>query len=260
LKDAVAFGKVLDMMVTQFNEDLAPDHADIGQKPGDRKSPSCFLEMLPAPATGYRLTSSTASKLGFAAGVRPTIMMGKSFVAVAATPELAREALASEAREDHGWKPTGKLVHAFEGLPGDLTFLDVADHRDSGVPHWIAGLPGITQLLVNMSQEQDLDDASPWSLLDMFGLPSPGRFHVKIDNTRIPEADDLRPFLFPSVLAATVDERGYRFISRGAFPLALLANDAAVKASFWLGWTYPEGFRFKETLDIRIFGFDPSQW
>jgi hypothetical protein len=260
LKDAVAFGKVLDMMVAQFDENLAPDHADLGQKPGDRKSPSCFLEKLPAPESGYRLTASAAAKLGLSAGVQPTIIMGKSFVAVAATPELAREALASEAREDHGWKPTGKLVHAFEGLPGDLTFLGVADHRDSGVPHWIAGLPGITQLLVNMSQEQDLDDASPWSLLDMFGLPSPGRFHVKIDNTRIPEADDLRPFLFPSVLAATVDERGYRFISRGAFPLALLANDAAAKASFWLGWTYPEGFRFKETLDIRIFGFDPSQW
>ena len=187
-------------------------------------------------------------------------MIGKSFVAMAATPDLAREALASEAREDQGWKPTGRLVHAFEGLPGDVTFLGVADHRDSRVRRWIAGLPGMTQLLVNMSQEEDLDNASPWSLLDMFCLPSPGRFHVKIDNTRIPEADDLGPFLFPSVLAATVDERGLRFISRGAFPLALLTNDATVKSCFWFGWTYPEGFRFEETLEARVFGLDPSQW
>jgi hypothetical protein len=259
LKDAVAFGKSLDMMVTQFNEDLAPDHADIGQKPGDRKSSSCFLEKLPAPESGYRLTASAAAKLGLAAGVQPTIIMGKSFVAVAATPELAREALASEAREDHGSKPTGKLVHAFEGLPGDVTFLGVADHRDSHVPHWIAKLPGLTQLPVNMSQEEDLDNASPWSLLDMFCLPSPGRFHVKFDKTRIPEEDDLSPFLFPSVLAATVDERGLRFISRGAFPLALLANNAAINYYFFFGWTNYEGFRFKETLDVRVFGLDPSQ-
>jgi hypothetical protein len=201
-----------------------------------------------------------AAHLGLAAGVQPTIMMGNSFVVVAATPDLAREALASEAREDHGWQPTGKLVQAFEGLPGDLTFLAVADHRDSHVPRWIAGLPCVTQLLVNLSQEEDLDNASPWSLLDMFCLPSPGRFHVKFDRRGIPEADDLSPFLFPSVLAATVDERGLRLISRGSFPFALFANNAAINYFFSLGWTNYEGLRFKETLDLRIFGLDPSQW
>ena len=260
LNDAVAFGKVLDRLVALVDEDLAPEQADLGQKPGDRKSSSCFLEKLPAPQTGYRMTSSVAAHLGLAAGVQPTIMMGKSFVAVAATPDLAREALASEGREDQRWKPTGMLVQAFEGLPGDLTFLAVADHRDSHVPRWIAGLPSLTQLLVNLSQEEDLDNASPWSLLDIFCLPSPGRFHVKFDRRRIPEPDDLRPFLFPSVLAATVDERGYRFISRGAFPLALLMNEASIKYGFWIEWTNLVGLKFEETLDFRIFGLDPSQW
>jgi hypothetical protein len=260
LKDAVAFGNVLDMMVAQLNEDLVPDRGDLGQKKTGKKSPSSFLEKLQAPETGYRLTSSAAAILGLGDGVRPTIMIGKSFVAVAATPDRAREALATETRLDNRWKPTGKLEHAFEGLPGDLTFLAVADHRGSHVPGWIAGLPALTQLLVNMSEEEDLDNASPWSLLDMFCLPSPGRFQVKIARTRIPEADDLRPFQFPSVLAATVDERGYRLISRSAFPLALLANEAVINYYFWLGWTNYEGLRFTESLHFRIFGLDPCQW
>jgi hypothetical protein len=88
----------------------------------------------------------------------------------------------------------------------------------------------MTQMIVNMSQEDELDNASPWCFLDLIGVPRPGGFHVKIDRSQTPRADDLRPFLFPSVLAATVDERGYRLISRGAFPFALLGNEAEIKS------------------------------
>src|SRR5262249_22084521 len=38
------------------------------------------------------------------------------------------------------------------------------------------------------------------------------------DPESIPEADDLRPFLFPSVSALAVDDQGIRFFSREAFP------------------------------------------
>jgi hypothetical protein len=78
------------------------------------------------------------------------MMIGKSFVAVAANPELAREAVASETQQDNRWKPTGKLVDAFEGIPNDLTFFAVADDRGSHVPQWIAGLPIL--FLVGMDQ------------------------------------------------------------------------------------------------------------
>jgi hypothetical protein len=118
----------------------------------------------------------------------------------------------------------------------------------------------LTQLLVNMSQEEDLNNAFPWRLLDMFCLPSLGRFQIKIDNTRTPAADDLSPFLVSSLLAATVDERGLHFIGRGPFPLAVLAYNVAINYYFLFGWTYYEGLGFKETLDVTIFGLDPSQW
>jgi hypothetical protein len=250
VKDAAAFGKVLDTMVSSINEDdgvLKPTRAP-------------FLEKLPAPAMGYRLTSGIATFLGASDGVVPTIMIGKSHIALAATPELAREALAAETQVDRRWKPTGTLVNAFEGLPDALTFLVVADHRGSSVPEQIAALPYVTQIFINMCQEDNLDDASPWCLLDWFGVPRPGGFQVKIDRFQVPKADDLRPFLSPSILAASVDERGCRMISRGAFPFALLANETDIKCGLGAGWTIDEGFRFKEKVDFTIFGIDPTEW
>ena len=65
----------------------------------------------------------------------------------------------------------------------------------------------MTQMLINMSQEDDLDNASPWSFLDLIGVPRPGGFQVKIDRSQIPKAEDLCPFLLPSVVATSVDER-----------------------------------------------------
>jgi hypothetical protein len=250
IKDATAFGRVLDTMASYINEN------NKGATPDETP----FLERLPAPESGYRLTSRAAVALGLGDRVEPTIMVGKSFVALAATPKLAREALASEIDPDRRWKPTGKLVSAFEGLPDDLTFLAVADHRSSNFAEKIAALPHMTQVLINMSQEDDLDHASPWCLLDWLGVPRPGGFQVKIDRSQIPSPDDLRPFLSPSILAATVDERGCRLISRGAFPFALLANETEMKYWFGAGWTMDEGFRFKEKIDFTIFGFDPTEW
>src|ERR1700733_11385362 len=83
-----------------------------------------------------------------------------------------------------------------------------------------------------MSQQDDIKNVSPWCILEMFGLSRPGGFQVKVERQRIPEAGDLRSFLFPSVLAATADERGLRFITREAFPLALIANEASIKYFF----------------------------
>ncbi len=250
VKDAAAFSKVLDTMASFINENEGFPNPD--RKP--------FLEKLAAPAVGYRLSRRAAATLELDDEVQPTIMVGNSFIALAATPELAREALASETQVDRRWKPTGKLVNAFEGLPNDLTLLVVADHKGSGVPEKIASLPSMTQMIINMSHEDDLDNASPWCFLDLIGVPRPGGFQVKIDRSQIPKADDLRPFLFPTILAATVDERGFRLISRGAFPFALLANETDMKYWFWAGWTIHEGFRFKEKVNFTIFGLDPTEW
>ena len=151
---------------------------------------------------------------------------GKSYIAVAATPELARGTRLGETQADSRWKPTGKLHDAFEGLPDDLTFLAVSDHRESSVPEKIAGLPSMTQMLINMSEEEISDNASPWCILDMFGLPRPGGFQVKID--RSTDSHGGRRSSVPLARASWPRrsiERGCRLISRGAFPFALFARE-----------------------------------
>ena len=262
VKDAAAFRGVLDTMVSRLNEQLGNlefDGGDPGEIEANKNSPRAFLEKLPAPHVGYRLTSRAAARLDLGDGVQPTIMLGKSFLAVAATPDLASEALAAEFQADCRWKPTGKLVNAFDSLPDDLTLLVVADHRSSGVPEKIAALPSLTQMIINMSQEEDLEDASPWCLLDMIGLPRPGGFQIKIDRSQIPKADDLHPFLFPSILAGTVDERGCRLISCGAFPFALLANETEVHFSLKCGMAQRRGLQVQGEDRLHYLRFRPDR-
>ena len=152
------------------------------------------------------------------------------------------------------------MAQALEDLPNDLSFLAVADHGDSRVGAWIAGLPWITQLMLNMSEEGDLNNASARCFLDMLGLPRPGVAKIAIDRSRIPAENDIRPFLFPSVVAATVDDGGYRLMTREAFPLALIANETNITSWFGAEWTIDDGFRFQEQLKVTIFGIDPTAW
>ncbi|MGN6724599.1 MAG: hypothetical protein ACTHLZ_01655, partial [Tepidisphaeraceae bacterium] len=48
--------------------------------------------------------------------------------------------------------------------------------------------------------------------------PRDARTTPPFDPESIPEADELRPLLFPSVSALAVDDQGIRLISREAFP------------------------------------------
>ena len=165
IKDAAAFAKVLDGIVSFVN-------LTDGSSNPNQTAP---LEKLSAPDVGYRLTSRGATLFELGEEARPTIMIGKSHFAVAATPDLARAALVSESQPDRHWQPTGKLVAAFEGLPRDLTFLLVSDHRDSHIPDWIASLPAWSQSLINLCQEEDLEHPSPWCLPRPAGPAAPGR-------------------------------------------------------------------------------------
>ena len=81
---------------------------------------------------------------------------------------------------------------------------------------------------------------------------------MRIDPSHVPAADDLRPFLFPSVVAATIDEQGFRLINRGAFPGALVANEALIKFSLARGWTTTQGFELRENVKLRFFDSDQA--
>jgi len=261
--DAEAFGKVLDTLAPRVNRylrDLNAENAANGHDKKGEHAREIGLERLPAPARGYRLTAAGCRALGLDAGCEPVILVDKSFIAVAADLDLAREALAATSRGAKSRRPSEELAKVLDRLPASLTFLAVSDHRESCLPDWIAGLPSRLQLLCNMSLENDPEHASAECLLDLVGIPRRGGLSVKIKPSLVPTADDLRPYLFDSVLAATVDDRGCRFISRQAFPLELVTHLISFNWRIGASWTVDEGLRFTEGLTPFFLGFDLSSW
>jgi hypothetical protein len=253
--DAGACGKVLDSIASRVNQYLRDsDNGDNKDQQVKKEAdlPILALTRLPAPDRGYQLTSPARLVPWLELdGIRPTILVGKSFVACASNLERAREALAAESQAGTSWKPGGELVQAFECLPERLTFLTVGDHRDSPWPDAIAQLPGTIQTLSSVFGDVvEVDSPTAGNLLGALGIPRPGGFRVRIDPSRIPKAEQLRPYLFPSVLAATVDDRGFRVIGREAFPLACYGNAAGLKYS--TEWTKAQGFDQKIKLKLGL--------
>jgi hypothetical protein len=223
--DADAFAKVLDAMATRVSNYLRDQQG--GAK---AEEPAAIaLERLPAPEHGYRLTSPAGLIPWLTDDVEPTILLGKSFLVVAANPALARAAALAESDPANHWTPTDELANAFTCLPTDLTSLSVGNPRDSTWPELIANLPKYVQYLGNFVDisEPEAAAAPPTSgLLTLLGVPRAGGFRVRIDPRKVPKADDLRALLFPSVLATVVDDRGLRFISRESIPFACLGAES----------------------------------
>ncbi len=132
--DPDAFGTVLDRAATRVN-----DH--FRKRAGGGERPALAVERMPAPARGYWLVSPAGSVPWLTDALRPTILAGKSYVAIAANPELARRAIAAEDEPAACWKPTGELLKVFEALPARVSFLRVGNPRDSSWPEAIAHLP-----------------------------------------------------------------------------------------------------------------------
>ncbi len=231
LKDAEGFARALDVAASRFNAKIreldAPGDAARGGPGAD--VPILALEALPAPARGYQLTSP-AGLVAWLGGMRPTIRVGKGFVALASDPSGAGEALAAEGDPDRRWRPAGELARGFEGLPGSLTLLGVGDPGGGSWTAMIPALPVVVQTLFGLF---DADLAS--NVLGLVGVPRPGGFRVRIAPAKVPRWDDLKVHLFPSVLAASVDDRGLRVVVREAFPFAPWGDESSLDTS--VSWT-----------------------
>jgi hypothetical protein len=232
--DSSAVLKVLDAFAARVNQYFRDAYKVPGRNEDDL--PILSLERLPAPDRGYQLTSPTRLVL-WLNDARPTILVGKSFVSCAASLERARLALAGETNAAGAWKPSGALHEALECLPDRLNFLAVVDHRDSAVPEAIAGLPATVQSLAAILTLDDAPADAPAaaSILSLFGIPRPGGFRVRIPPSKLPTAEQLRSHLFPSVIATTVDEHGFRVLAREAFPFVCLGNPGSLKPTIKLG-------------------------
>jgi hypothetical protein len=259
--DAKAFAKVLDTLAAQINESM--EHADPAEntKKKDAKPDRArakALEKLPPPNRGYRLTPAGCRALGLSEDFEQVIVLGDSMIAVAASVDRACEALASWSKTERSRGASDQLAKALELLPPGLTFLAVTDPRDSFMAEGMVALSEFVQFLANMSMEDDPDHASAQALWDLFGIPRPGGLRLQIK--QVPTAEDLLAHLFPSMLAGAADSRGYRLITREAFPGALLLNVTKINRQFTIQWFSDSGFRLQEGCSIRILGFDTDHW
>jgi hypothetical protein len=213
------------------------------------------MRRLPAPDRGYRVDlpgflfddfgqEPFTFNPGKNKGMSLFLLIGKSSIAVAFDLDRARGVLPAGEPLARGWRPSGELANAIEGLPENLTFLSVSDPELCALPDWIAGLPGtIRYLAIGATVAQDLKDKTCWALLNFMGVPRPGQFWPRVEPARTPKADDLRRCVFSSVLASAVDDRGYRIIQRQPFPFAGLASEISFSHRWsikWKGFARPE--------------------
>ncbi len=100
-----------------------------------------------------------------------------------------------------------------------MTFLTISDTRESLLPEVLANLPGIISMISAGAT------GGPSAMMPrVVGMPNvragrPGAAPLlTIDPELVPSPDDLRPFLFPSWYAMSVDDQGLSFVTRESFP------------------------------------------
>ena len=208
LKDRAAFSRVLDDAMTRI-EALLKNQADATSRP-----PVVRVHRLKGAERGY-VVSVSPTAVPLPAGFRPTVVVGKASLILATTPDDARAALTADARG--GPLPAADPLSGTVGnLPGSLIFVNVNDARRSLSPELIANLPGLLQWFGTVSSQ----GFRPRFLggLPMAGPRGMRPLQLEIDPDKVPSADDLRPFLFPSVFALTADDQGFQLSTREAFP------------------------------------------
>lgn len=207
VKDADAFGKILDDVMTKVE---ASFKAQAAANPG---TSAIKVQRLKGADHGFVL-AIPPSVSPVPAGSRPTILLGKKTLVLGSTPEAARGALELEGRGG-GLAANDALAQALGRAPDKMIFLTTSDTRESLLPDVLANLPGLIQLVGTAATT----GVRPRFLPGGPPRPSGQRgFQLNIDPEKIPAPDDLRPFLFPSMQAFSVDDESLQFVTREAFP------------------------------------------
>ncbi len=150
------------------------------------------------------------------------------------TPAAARRALVLAETEGRGGLPQGDRLAAIklDWLPKDLTMLSISDTAGSVYPELMVGLPGFAEYMIGndiltsfplFRAGQGFTIQAPIPPVPQMVVNDPGVARARQslppwDAELVPDPDDLRPFLFPSVHALAVDDAGIRFVSREAIP------------------------------------------
>lgn len=162
---------------------------------------------------GYKLVFPPgALPAQYAKIVAPTLLLGRTQLAIGLNEAEARAALAAKA-----WTPGPDYAATFAKIPGNLIALSVKDPRIS-MPEMIAMLPETLPQLNALA-------AGP-------NAQSP--FAFKIDRSKIPPAAELRRRLFPGMMAVSLDREGLKIVTRESAPSMISPSTSAVAAALLL--------------------------
>ncbi len=191
VRDSARFARTLDTLADVANRRIAAAMRDV--PPGGEAK----LVRLKGGDVGYVLDLPLGT-FPLPSGVRPTILLGKKYLAIAVSPAAARKALAFESAAEH--RPARELTH----LPTKLVALSVYD-PSAYAPDLIANVPFLVEAIAKLGGNGP--------------SPSPiSGLRLKIDPDTMPTADQLKSFMTPGTLAVSVDDEGLTFTSRDSVP------------------------------------------
>lgn len=162
VNDPVAFGRSLDSLMIFANKQLRaavspPGEAGDATGSGNRRPGGARGNRDGAAAPEFKMTGGAAksyilslpNELGkLPPGIRPTIRFEGKHLAIAISPDVARQAL--EIKKGEAWSPSEEVSTAFEHLPTGLVYLNLNDPREK-MPDLLAALPARLQAAINMS-------------------------------------------------------------------------------------------------------------
>ena len=230
IADRARFLQDLETVATWANAQF-PIPKDPKAKP-DQPAP-LLVRRLKNIADGFEVALSP-TYWPLSAGFRPSLIVGERYVAFGTSPDVARKALGK------GGNAAAPLSRGLENLPNNLTFLSVADTRDSALPEFLANIPSVIQWFAFLVQGASSTVTSV--SIDRTGPPPPDvtgpavRFRLRLDPDEIPAPEEIRPYLFPASYSMAVDAQGFRIVAREPFPswnpiaLAPLAISVALPA------------------------------
>ena len=179
--------------MTRFNTYIREEEngANDIRKPDDNQA-ALVLERLPAPDRGYRLTSP-AQAVPWLSNMKPTVVLGKTHIAIAGNLSLCRAAIAAESRPTERRVPAGELAISLESLPAKLALLIIGNPRDSSWSEAITNLPrnGVP-FLERFAGATVVDEVPAERGSGILGLLGVARNGARHDLPEAPTADAVR--------------------------------------------------------------------
>jgi prepilin-type processing-associated H-X9-DG protein len=195
-KFAVSLGKALEVANNQIKASGGPN---AGQ------APTAQFKKLAGTQLGYELVLPPGAALPPPmSALKPTILIGKKYLAIGLTAEAAKSGLAVAEGGAPRWKPDAVYASVLDNLPAGMVILSVSDPRQS-LPQMIASLPTLMAAANAAIPNQGGPGGAP-------AIP------IKIDPAKIPQPADLSSKLFPAFTAMSVDAKGISVTTRESLP------------------------------------------